>query len=40
MSRDAQALPEYVDHVLGAIQRATRYTEAIDEAAFLSEELI
>lgn len=40
MSRDIQTLLEYLDHVLTAIRRISRYTQGMDAAAFLEDELI
>jgi hypothetical protein len=35
MSRDQQRLPDYLTHLLEAIERIGRYTENMSEAAFL-----
>ena len=35
MSRDLQRLPDYLAHILEAIERIDRYTEDMDELAFL-----
>ncbi|MDR5745391.1 DUF86 domain-containing protein [Caballeronia sp. LZ029] len=40
MSRDALTLSEYVDHVITAIGRIARYTDALNEAAFSDDELV
>lgn len=39
MSRDAQRLVDYLDHILEAIERIDRYTEDLDEVAFLQNEM-
>jgi uncharacterized protein with HEPN domain len=39
MSRDPQRLPDYLCHILLAIERIERYTAEFDEAAFLSAEM-
>lgn len=39
MSRDKQRLIDYLDHILQAITRIHRYTEDMDEQAFLQNEL-
>lgn len=31
---------DYLDHILGAIERIDRYTSRLDQAAFLSSELV
>ena len=40
MSRDAQRLPDYLDHLAQAIERIQRYTEGLDEAGFVGSEII
>lgn len=40
MSRDKQHLIDYLEHILQAIERIYRYTNDIDELAFLHSELI
>jgi uncharacterized protein with HEPN domain len=40
MSRDALSLPEYVDHVIAAVERIKRYTAGLNEVSFLEEELV
>jgi uncharacterized protein with HEPN domain len=40
MSRDAQRLVDYFDHILEAIERIDRYTGDIDEVAFLRDEMV
>jgi uncharacterized protein with HEPN domain len=40
MSRDRQRLLDYLAHILEAITRIGRYTEDLDEVAFLKDELI
>jgi len=40
MSRDKQRLADYLDHLLQAIDRIGRYTNEMDEAAFLQNELV
>ncbi len=39
MSRDKQRLPDYMGHILEAIERIERYTEDLDEVAFLQNEM-
>ena len=39
MSRDKQRLPDYMSHILEAIERIERYTEDLDELAFLQNEM-
>jgi len=39
MSRDAQRLADYLGHILEAIERIDRYTEDLDEVAFLQNEM-
>ncbi len=39
MSRDPQRLPDYLEHILQAIDRIQRYTHDIDEAGFLQSEM-
>ncbi len=39
MSRNEQRLPDYLGHILGAIERIARYTRGMDEAAFLGNEM-
>ncbi len=40
MSKDRQRLIDYLAHMLEAIERINRYTENIDELAFLHNELV
>ncbi len=40
MSRDPQRLPDYLEHILQAIDRIQRYTHDIDEAGFLQSEMV
>lgn len=39
MSRDKQRLPDYLSHIVEAIERIERYTEDLDELAFLQNEM-
>jgi len=40
MSDPRSRLHDYLDHILVAIERIERYTEEVDEVAFLQNELI
>ena len=40
MSRDAQRLPDYLRHILEAIERIQRYVEVIDEGGFLASQIV
>jgi uncharacterized protein with HEPN domain len=40
MNKDRQRLMDYLAHMLEAIERINRYTEEVDEVAFLQNELI
>ncbi|MGH8687330.1 MAG: HepT-like ribonuclease domain-containing protein [Burkholderiales bacterium] len=40
MSGGALRVPDYLDHMLQAIRRIGRYAGAMDEAAFLKDELV
>lgn len=40
MSRDTQRLVDYLAHVLEAIARIERYTAAMNESAFLADQLV
>jgi len=40
MTRDQQRLTDYLTHILEAIERIERYTEDIDEVAFLNSHLV
>ena len=40
MSKDLQRLPDYLAHMLQALERVARYTEELDEVAFLQNELV
>jgi len=40
MSKDRQRLVDYLTHILEAIERIDRYTEDVDEVAFLQNELV
>ncbi|ARU32288.1 hypothetical protein CAP31_11750 [Sulfuriferula sp. AH1] len=39
MSRDKQRLFDYLEHILQAIERIDRYTDDMDEVAFLQSEM-
>ena len=39
MSRDLQRLPDYLAHIIEAIERIDRYTEDMDELAFLDNQM-
>ena len=38
--KDPQRLADYVDHILDAIGRISKYCEELDEISFLSNQLI
>ncbi len=40
MSRDPQRLPDYLGHILQAIERIHSYVEEVDEVGFLSSKII
>jgi uncharacterized protein with HEPN domain len=40
MSREQQRLADYLAHIAEAIERIDRYTEDMDEVAFLNNELV
>lgn len=40
MTKDSQRLADYLSHMLQAIERIGRYTEALDEVAFLQNEMV
>lgn len=40
MSRDPQRLPDYLGHILEAIERIQSYVEDVGEAGFLSSKII
>lgn len=40
MSKDTQRLIDYLAHMLEAVDRINRYTEDVDEVAFLQNELL
>lgn len=40
MSKDSQRLADFLAHMLQAIERIFRYTEDLDESAFLQNELV
>ena len=40
MSRDPQRLPDYLGHILEAIERIQHYVEDIDEVGFLASKLV
>jgi uncharacterized protein with HEPN domain len=40
MTRDAQRLPDYLDHILEAIARIQRYTAGMSQAEFVDDELV
>ena len=39
MSRDPQRLPDYLGHILQAIERIQRYTDDMDELGFVQNEM-
>jgi uncharacterized protein with HEPN domain len=39
MSRDPQRLCDYLEHILQAVERIYRYTEGMDEAVFMNNEM-
>lgn len=39
MTRDKQRLTDYLSHILEAIERINRYTEGMDEATFLGNQM-
>lgn len=39
MSHDANRLRDYLRHILEAIERIDRYTEDLDELAFMQNEM-
>lgn len=40
MSRDPGRLPDYLGHILQAIERIHRYTDGMGEAGFLQSEMV
>jgi uncharacterized protein with HEPN domain len=40
MSRDPQRLPDYLGHILEAIERIQHYVDAMDEVGFLRSKLV
>lgn len=40
MRKDKQRLGDYLSHILQAIERICRYTESMDELAFLKNDLV
>ncbi len=40
MNQDKQRLPDYLAHILEAIERIDRYTKDMSEAAFLENEMV
>jgi uncharacterized protein with HEPN domain len=40
MSRDPQRLPDYLGHILEAIERIQHYVDAMDEVEFLGSKLV
>jgi uncharacterized protein with HEPN domain len=40
MTRDQQRLADYLRHIAEAIERINRYTEDMDEVAFLNNQLV
>lgn len=40
MSRDPQRLPDYLEHILEAIERIHSYVDDVDEVGFLASKLI
>jgi uncharacterized protein with HEPN domain len=40
MSKDKLRVPEYLEHILAAIQRIRRYTHGMTESAFLEDEQV
>jgi len=40
MSRDPQRLPDYLGHILEAIERIHSYVDDVDEVGFLSSKLV
>lgn len=40
MSRDPQRLPDYLEHILEAIERIHSYVEDVDEVGFLASKLL
>lgn len=40
MSRDQQRLPDYLTHILEAIERIGRYTENMSKTAFLENQMV
>lgn len=40
MSRDPQRLPDYLGHIVEAIERIQRYVEDIDVAGFLASQIV
>ena len=40
MSRDIQRLPDYLGHILEAVERIERYIAVVDELGFMNDSLI
>lgn len=40
MSRDPQRLPDYLGHILEAIERIQQYVDDMDEVGFLGSKLV
>ncbi|OWW21855.1 DUF86 domain-containing protein [Noviherbaspirillum denitrificans] len=40
MTRNASRVPDYLEHIQQAIERIRRYTEEMDETAFLQNEMV
>jgi uncharacterized protein with HEPN domain len=40
MTRHPQRLPDYLGHIVQAIDRISRYTAQMDERSFLQDELV
>ncbi len=40
MSRDPQRLPDYLGHILEAIERIQQYVDDMDEVGFLDSKLV
>jgi len=40
MSREPQRLPDYLGHILEAIERIHDYVAGVDEAGFLSSKIV
>jgi uncharacterized protein with HEPN domain len=40
MSKDKLRVPDYIEHILAAIERIRRYTQGMTEPAFLANEQV